>query len=199
DDSAVYMLVSIDNTPGSGSDGMIVYYVDPDNSIGAGGLKAVDLPAAKNWKIRDAPSLTAGSSWALAGFAAENTDHTGSEIYWFTYVAGAATAPTPTIPMSTALNDCDAVVALVDSMQSVGWHICGFPPTRDDVYFFSFADGPEGVIHSPASDFAGRGGLDMAANGDYVAGVWNEVQSDGRNATWLAYNSYMIWLPAISR
>jgi hypothetical protein len=91
------------------------------------------------------------------------------------------------------------VVLVSGGYLGIGWHICGFPPSRGDVYFYNVGNGPDGVIHSPATDFAGRGGLEMAANGDYVAGIWNEVQNDGRIATWLAYNSYLIYLPSIMK
>jgi hypothetical protein len=201
DDSWLYLLVSIDNTPGSGSDVMAIYYCNPANCSGNGGAITINLDAAKSWKIYDTPSLTAGSAWALLGFSAENSDVTGTEIFWSTYAAGSG-APTPSVPFSTSLvsgSDCDPVVALVSSMQSIGWHVCGFPPSRDDVYFYSLGSGPDGVIHSPASAYAGRGGLAMASNGEYIAGIWNEVQLDGRVATWLAFNANLIYLPYINR
>ena len=197
DDTWVYTLVTTDNTPGSGSDGMAFYYCNPANCSGNGNMTAVNMDVAKSWRVYDTPSLTAGSAWALVGFSAENSDITGTEIFWSTH-AGNASAPTPSVPFSTpgaSGSDCDPVVALVSSMQSIGWHMCGFPPSRGDVYFYSLGSGPDGVIHSPASAFAGRGGLAMASNGEFVAGIWNELQDDGRIATWLAYNSYLNYLP----
>jgi hypothetical protein len=202
DDSWVHILLSIDNTPGSGSDEMDIYYCNPVNCAGGGGIRTVDLPVGKSWKIHGTPSLTAGSAWAVAAFSAENSDYTGTEIFSFYYSGGAAAPTASAIPLHTALStgttDCDPLVVLVSGTYlAIGWHICGFPPSRGDVYFYSTANGPDGVIHSPATTFAGRGGLDLAANGDYVAGIWNEVQADGRIATWLAYNSYVTYLPVI--
>jgi hypothetical protein len=65
------------------------------------------------------------------------------------------------------------------------------------VYFFSINGGQ--VIHSPDTFMNGRGTLDMAANGDLVAGIWNEYQADGRLATWFAYNAHMLWLPVVKK
>ena len=182
------------------SDRMTLYYCAPTNCSTNGGVKVINLPEEKAWSIYGKPSITAGSAWALVGFSAITTDHSSqSEVYYFTYPAGgtetAVTRPYPT-NLGDGNNDCDPVVALVDGWITIGWHICGFPPARDDVYIYDYINGGR-IVH--ASAWAGRGGLDLAANGEYVAGIWNELQGDGRIATWLAFNSHMTWLPVIKK
>jgi len=116
-------------------------------------------------------------------FAANSTDDlTGSEVYHFAYTAN---NPAPTLTRTypnPSIDDCDPQAVLVDGWMTVGWHACGFPPSRGDIYVYSLGHGGTKVIH-PTSGYPGRGGIAMAANGEYVAGVWNEVQGDGRVAT----------------
>lgn len=67
---------------------------------------------------------------------------------------------------------------------------------RDDVYLFDLINGAR-VIHS--SDWNGRGGLDMAVNGEYVAGIWNEERADDRIETWLAFNANLNFIPVVQK
>ncbi|PKO14369.1 MAG: hypothetical protein CVU39_15140 [Chloroflexi bacterium HGW-Chloroflexi-10] len=197
DDTYYYIAMATNENT---SDHLTMYYCIPSN-CNIGGIREVDLQVAKQWYLFSSPSITAGPNWALVGFSAVNTDHpTQSDIYWYTYKAGEAT-PSVSRPYPTTLqdysHDCDPVVALIEGWMSVGWHICGFPPSRDDIYLYDSVNGGR-IIHA-ANNFAGRGGFDMAANGDLVAGIWNETGTEGHISTWLAFNSHMVWLPMVIR
>jgi hypothetical protein len=196
-DSYLYIALATHETS---SDQLSLWYCAPQNCQNNGGTTLVDLPAAKKWLFLGKPSITAGSDTLYGTFSASNTDHpTQADIYDFSYPAG-ETAPevTRTYPTTLAAGDnaCDPVIALVAGWETIGWHVCGFPPSRGDIYLYDATHGGR-IIH--ASNFAGRGGLDMAANGEFVGGIWNEVQGDGRVATWLAFNSYLTMLPVIRK
>jgi hypothetical protein len=196
-DAHLYIALATDETT---SDQLSLFYCSPQNCAGNGGTALVDLPPAKHWVFLGKPSITAGLDRAYGTFSASNTDHPSQkDIYDFNYLAGpAAPAVTRTYPTTLAAgsNACDPVVVLVAGWETIGWHICGFPPSRSDIYVYDPGHGGR-IIHS--TNFAGRGGLDMAASGEYVGGIWNEVQGDGRVATWLAYNSYLVMVPVIRK
>jgi hypothetical protein len=184
----------------STSDWMRLFYCAPYDCQHAGGVKTIELPVSRQWYLLDAPSLTASDDWAFFGFAAVTSDHpTQSDIYLGTCSPTSSSCgvnrPYPTV-LEDYSHDCDPVVALVDGWMAVGWHVCGFTPMSDDVSFYDTINGGR-IIH--ATDWQGRGGLAMAANGEYVAGIWNEIQSDGRLATWLAFNAHMTYLPVVRK
>jgi len=199
DDTYLYVALATHQAP---SDELSLWYCAPQDcsSSSSGGTRLVDLPAAKKWAFLGKPSITAGSDWAYGTFSAANTDHpTQADIYDFTYKAGnPAPGVNHTFPTTLANNSnaCDPLIALVDNLETIGWHICGFPPTWSDIYLYDAAHGGR-IIHS--TNFTGYGGLDMAANGQYVGGVWNEKQGDGRIATWLVFNSYLALLPVVRK
>ena len=195
DDDYLYIALAQVN---DGSDGLFTYYLPPYTL--SGGINVILLDVVKNWSFYGNPSITASSSGANIVFSATTTDHpTSTEIYQVGYTPGQDDS-TPFRPFPTSLAagafDCDPVVTQVGGWVAIGWHICGFPPERDDVYFFSNSGQ---IIHSPSVNMNGRGTLDMAANGELVAGVWNEIQTDGRTATWFAYNAHMLWLPVVKK
>ena len=193
----LYIALATHETP---SDQLRLWYCAPQNCASKGGTTQVNLPAAQKWVFLAKPSITAGSDVMYGTFSASNTDHpTQKDIYDFSYKAGGAVpGVTRTYPTTLAAgsNACDPAIVLVASFETIGWHVCGFPPARSDIYLYDTAHGGR-IIHT--SNFAGRGGLGMAANGDFVGGIWNEVQSDGRVATWLAFNSYLTMLPVIRK
>jgi hypothetical protein len=196
DDGYVYITIAYNN--GIASDSMKLYFCQPASCPGSGGDTTPIMDPAKAWGFYNPPSITAGSDWAMVAFAANSTDDlTGSEIYTFIYTPFNP-APTPTrIYPTPFIYDCDPKAVLVNGWQTIGWHTCGFPPSRADIYVYSTGFGIQ-IIH-PTSGYPGRGDIAMAANGEYVAGVWNEVQGDGRIATWLAFNSYLTWMPLVIR
>lgn len=93
-------------------------------------------------------------------------------------------------------HDCEPKVAILIGFPVVGWHICSMGTVRDDLYFLDIFNGGR-VIH--ASDSNGRGDFDMAANGDYVAGIWNEQRTDGRIETWLVFNANRTYIPLVQK
>ena len=196
DDGFFYIALVTRNLP---SDILTVYYANPLNLMATAYIHDMNLAAVKEWDIPGRPSITGGPSNATIAFPAYTTDHlTQTDIYWVSYTAnGTINAPSRPYPtdLTATYNDCDPLVTLVGGALALGWHICGFPPARDDIYFYSLTGGQ--IIHS--TDWNGRGTLDMAANGELVAGVWNEIQPDGRTATWFAYNAHMLWLPVVKR
>jgi hypothetical protein len=197
-DQHVYTAMAID---GITSDRLLMYYCVPSYCGSAGGVKELTLDPAKAWSFFGKPSIASENhGWAAVVFSAMTTDHpTQSDLYWSNYTAGGSFTSLSRLYPTTLVNgdhDCDPVVAFVEGIMTIGWHICSFPPTRDDIYLYDTTNGGR-IIH--ASNYAGRGGFDMAVNGEYVAGAWNEIQTDGRVATWLAFNSHMIWLPAIRK
>ena len=202
DDGYVYIALSADEKAAGSSDWMQLYYCAPANCSGSGGVKAVDLPAAKGWYFIGGPSAAASDDRMWIAFATVTSDHpTQSDIYLAGCFPDSSTC-TPFRPYPTTLNDydhdCDPRIGLIDGwFPVVGWHICGIPPVRGNVYFYGGGEKGGYVIHE--SDSNGRGGLDMAVNGEWVAGIWNEARPDGRIETWLAFNAKMTYLPAVRR
>lgn len=197
DDGYLYIALAAND---SSSDWMRLYYCAPSNCKNDGGLKTIDLPAAKFWYFYGGPSIAASDNQVWIAFPAFNSDHPNQgDIYAVSCSADSATCTPSRLNPTYSGSDygCDPVVGLVDGWNPViGWHICGFPPTRDDVFVFDLVNGAR-VIHS--SDWNGRGGLDMAVNGEYVAGIWNEARADGRIETWLAFNANMNYIPVVQR
>lgn len=199
DDGYIYFALARDELA---SDAMDVFYINPFNTAD-GGIKSYNLDAGKQWAIYGRPSLTASSSTSYVAFAALTTDHPQqTDIYWSSFSAGDASPSNPSRPYPTNLTagdyDCDPVITQVSGWAFIGWHICGFPPATNDVYFYSVTGGQ--IIHS--ANWQGRGTLDMASNGDYVAGIWNELYTDAAGEklhTWLAYNANMLWLPVVKK
>jgi hypothetical protein len=198
DDEYIYIPVA---SLGGSSDELHIYFCFVNQNCEGGGINSFDLPSEKLWSIESKPAVIARADQAQVAFSATNTDHPlQNQIYLSSnYTPGSFTSvsrPFPTT-LASGSSNCDPALALVDGWTSIGWHICGFPPARDDIYFFSAFTG--GKIMHDANNYAGRGGLDMAANGKYVAGVWNEIQSDGRIATWLVFNTYLSYVPMVRK
>jgi hypothetical protein len=187
----------------SGSDALTVYYslpADPET----GSSCPINLAADKQWQIIGDPSITtwtppATNQSAEIAFAAITTEHLGqTDIYTARctpYVSPAAPTHLYITSLNTGDYDVDPIISVTGGWPVIGWHIynssVGF---WDDVYVYSFSGQ---IIHR--ADWTGGHSLDMAANGDYVAGIWNETQADGRLATWFAYNAHMLWLPLVKR
>jgi hypothetical protein len=197
DDGYAYIALGRDEAT---SDTLSIHYV----SLYTAGTHAVvsfNLPGDDLWNIYGRPSITANNSSAYIAFSAQTID-TGTEgdIYQVGYTIGDS-GGIPNCPYPTSLGayllDCDPIIALVDGLYVIGWHICSPYNERDALYFYSIYGGQ--IIHSPDTFMDGLGSLDMAANGEYVAGVWNEFRVDGKLATWFAYNAHMLWLPVVRK
>ena len=198
-----YVHLAVAKRIASGSDALTVYYSLPGDPA-AGSSCAMNLAADKQWQIVGDPSITtwtppATNPSAEIAFAAITTEHPGQTDI---YTARCTPFVTPALPSHlyiTSLNpgdyDVDPIISTVGGWPAVGWHIYNSSVGYwDDVYLYSFSGQ---IIHS--ASWNGGHSLDMAANGDYVAGVWNETQSDGRLATWFAYNAHMLWLPVVKK
>lgn len=200
DDGNVFIALAANETTADASDWIKLHYCTPAECATTGSSVLINLPVEKKWYIFGAPSIAADNTNLLLGFAATNTDHpTQSEIYLTSYTADAE-SPSASVALPTDLgdynHDCEPKVAIVSGWPAVGWHICGMGTVRDDVYFLDIFNGGR-VIY--ASDSNGRGDFDMAANGDYVAGIWNEQRPDGRLETWLAFNANMTYIPLVQK
>ncbi|GAP13032.1 hypothetical protein LARV_00773 [Longilinea arvoryzae] len=197
DDGYLYIAMAADE---SSSDWMRLYYCAPSDCKNVGGLKTIDLPAAKSWYFYGGPAIASTSDRVWIVFSAHNNDHINQGDLYMTacYPNGSTCTPSRLEPFYTGTDHaCHPRIGLVDGLVPViGWHICGFPTMADDIYFYDLVNGKK-IIHS--TDWNGRGGLDMAVNGEYVAGIWNEIQSDGRLATWLAFNAHMTYIPAVRK
>lgn len=179
------------------SDTLTLHYWNPASLSGSYGNKTVNLPAGQHWYIYDDLSLTANNSQAYFGFSAKNDNHLSqSEVYTGT------TSPTYTasvsIPYSTSADDCNPSVQYVSGLTTVAWQTCGMDTVRGDVYFYYPRTDVNHLIHASPSE-NGRGDLQVAANGEWVAGIWNEKRSDGRIETWLAFNAKMTYVPVVRK
>ncbi len=197
DNGYAYIALGRDETT---SDALSIHYVSL-YTAGTHAAMSFNLPADDLWNIYGRPTITANASSAYIAFSALTADTvTEGDIYQVGYTIGNSggipTSPYPT-NLGDYLLDCDPMIAQVEGLPMIGWHICSPMSERDDVYFFSINGGQ--VIHSPDTFMNGRGELDMAANGYYVAGVWNEFRADGKLATWFAYNAHMLWLPVVKK
>lgn len=197
DDGYLYIALAANETS---SDWIHLYYCAPSNCKNVGGVKILDLPATKTWYFYGGPAIAAAGDRAWIVFSAHNNDHINQGDLYMTacYPDGATCTPSRLEPFYTGTDHaCDPRIGLVDGWSPViGWHICGYPTMADDIYLYDLVNGKR-TIHS--SDWNGRGGLDMAVNGEYVAGIWNEIQSDGRLATWLAFNAHMTYIPVVRK
>ena len=197
DNGYAYIALGRDETT---SDALSIHYISL-YTADVQGVASFILPADDLWNIYGRPSITANTSSAYIAFSALTTDTaTEGDIYQVGYTIGdSGGIPTRPYPTSLDVNllDCDPVIALVEGLPVIGWHICSPYAGRDAIYFYSILGGQ--IIHTPASFMNGRGELDMASNGDYLAGVWNEFQADGKLATWFAYNAHMLWLPVVKK
>lgn len=171
----------------------------------------LNLPAAEEWKISGKLSVNNDTQpMPSIAFAAETTQYPGeTDIYSVSFVRDYPDNE-PILVNDSAqdglMNDCEPVVINNPfGYPAVGWRICGMENQRGNVYYdpgINYEGFPRiRLIHQ--SNFNGRSGLDAdlyeANTGTNVAGTWNEFQKDGRLATWLAYNSAVVFLPLISQ
>ncbi len=202
DNAFVYLAVA--KKISSASDMITVHFSlpgDPDT----GASYEMEMAPEKEWEIYGNPSIT---TWlnplttfpsAEIAFASFTTDHPNeTDIYTVRYVPyQPRTAPLRLYitSLGAGTNDSDPIISVTGGWPVIGWHIYnGVVEDYDDVYVYSFSGQ---IIHK--ADWNGGRSLDMAGNGDYVAGVWNETQADGRLATWFAYNAHMLWLPVVKK
>lgn len=199
DDGFVYIALATNET---GSDQINLYYCVPGDCLhgAGGGVKTLNLPVDKGWYFYGGPAIAAANDRAWVVFSAHNNDHLNQgDIYMTGCFPDTATCtPARLEPFYTGTDHaCDPQIGLVDDWSPViGWHICGIPTMADDIYLSDIVNGKR-LIHS--TDWDGRGGLDMAVKGEYVAGIWNEIRADNRIETWLAFNANMTYLPLVQR
>lgn len=187
------------------SDLLTIHHCVPAACASNYGFKAVNLPSGQHWYIYDDLSLTANDNQAYFGFSAKNDSHLSqSEVYTGSASPTSASPVAVSIPLSTSADDCNPSVQYVSDQPTVAWHTCGMPSVHGDVYF-SYLGIIGGtltritrLVHTSPSE-KGRGDLQVAANGDWVAGIWNEARPDGRIETWLAFNAKTTFVPVVMR
>lgn len=193
DDGNIYVGLTT-NDVWSGDSQMDIYYCVPAECRNGTSVMPVDLQTANIKYVADL-SLTADNSMASYGFAA-SSDSLGiqSDIYIGYCLPDSSSCSINQVNLANGINACNPKMVLVSGYGAIGWHNCADQTDQGDVYFYDLRNHTR-LIHDAA--YSVSGDLEIDANGDFVAGIWNEEQADGRVATWLAFNARLSYIPVI--
>ncbi len=176
--------------------------------------RTIPLDAAQNpWRIRGNPHIVVTGGLPNVVFSAKNSATSNHEIWQYI-------PPTPDSDQGldrVTTNDVEDDEPLIAEENSdfgdivvVGWRtyhpIAVAPPgsfydCSDAVYVFYHDSSTLRQVHSRSGGCFNQG-RDLAANGEWVAGVWLDLASAGtvsRRVPWTTFNAYTNWLPIVAK
>ncbi|MEP7359105.1 MAG: hypothetical protein ABI847_17775, partial [Anaerolineales bacterium] len=180
------------------------------------GVTLLTVPQADGpWNVYQNANIEVLDGQPNVVFAATNDSVTSNDVWWYRPPSsGGNTAP---LQVSQTPDDSEGEPLIVKEHSTfgdvgvVGWRIYRalFADAQAPEVTSGLCWGDVSMIYNLGNDrrvFENRGtcdnsGLDMAANGPWVAGVWVDEESAqiATHAAWTGFNAYGVSLPAVVR
>ncbi len=180
------------------------------------GVTTLTVPQVDGpWVLHGNVNLALIDDQPNAVFSARHNTLTYSEIWWYAPPSTGSTAPDQ-VTNTPAESDEEPLIVEENSsfgdVPVIGWRayevhmLEAQAPAGDAGYCAGDVYVTYGGLSNNRRVFEDRGtcdnfGLDLAANGAWVAGVWVDDESDAiaANAAWTAFNAYVTYIPLANK